>query len=81
MSLLYYAKKQRVIGHALLLERRPEFVSSSVIEAEPSQSARFRERVIARDRVCVLSGLDYSQYNYYAQQACHIIPRSHMEFV
>ena len=28
-----------------------------------------------------MSRIDNSQYNYYGQQACHIIPRSHQKFV
>lgn len=38
-------------------------------------------RVRRRDRSCVISRIDHSALNFYGQQACHIIPRNHYDFV
>ena len=39
-----------------------------------------RERAHERDQVCVVSGVDAQPW-YYGQNACHIIRRSHFQFV
>lgn len=44
------------------------------------QLMNFRNRVRARDGVCVISRIDSRPW-YFGQNTCHIIPRSHFSFV
>src|SRR5271170_4361441 len=56
-------------------------VSCCSFLAKFCQTQSFRHRVRARDRVCMISGHDLSFANFIGQNVCHIIPRSHSEFV